>query len=141
MSLALLLFRGGGGGSAANTYTISPTGLITLSGTAPVTYISVKSYTISPSGTLLFSGTLPLSRTHVQANANGLISFSGTSVQTRVRATPSSGTLLFSGTLAQVRTRILSPLGLVVFSGSASVTFTAAGAVSTKQRTMVGTGL
>lgn len=75
-------------------------------------------YTMTPGGTITFTGTVLQRREHVQA-ISGSISFSGTSSQLLTRVFSPSGSITFSGDNSLLRTRLFTPSGNITFSGTA----------------------
>ena len=101
-----------GGGT---TYTMSPGGTITLSGSSN----QLRTRLQVPSGNITFSGTVPLLRTRLQTTSGSIV-FGGTapfSQQNTYTLSP-GGTITFSGTGNQVRERIQIPTGNITFSGT-----------------------
>ena len=125
-------------------YTITPSGEIVYSGTAPITFVPAGGviYTITPSGSINFSGAAPLIREEVLA-PSGSLSFSGSASNLRVRTQPTSGSIVFSGSPIQFHTRVSVPSGQIVFEGSAGITFVSGGGGSgtAGQRTLIGVGI
>lgn len=128
---------------APTIYTISPSGQVVFSGTAPITFTPAgagTTYTISPSGGVTFSGDANYSKNKI-LSPSGQIAFSGTVAQVHTKTLILSGQILFSGSSSQVHTRVDSVSGQVVFSGSAPLSFVSgAGTGGANQRLMVGTG-
>jgi len=130
----------------ANTYTLSVSGGVTLSGSVPL----LRERRQVSSGGIQFSGTIPLLRTRTQIPSGGItfggtapivfnapniytilpsggVVFSGTVPLRRERLFTPSGAVSFSGTAPLIRTRLLAPTGQVTFSGSAPILFIPAG--------------
>lgn len=84
----------------------------------PVSAGGGTTYTMSPGGTITFSGTVAQRREHVQPGS-GSITFSGTVAQRLTRAFSPSGSITFSGTVPLLRTRLQTTSGSIVFSGTA----------------------
>jgi hypothetical protein len=104
---------------SSNTYTLSPGGSFTFSGSSSV--IKTKQY--SPSGSVTFSGTATELKTKIQV-PSGNITYSGTASitltngSTTYTITP-SGTITFSGTTDYVKERVVYPTGSITYNGSA----------------------
>ncbi len=107
------------GAGSSNTYTLSPGGSFTFSGSSSV--IKTKQY--SPSGSVTFSGTAAELKTKIQV-PSGNITYSGTASltltngSTEYTITP-SGTITFSGTTDYVKERVIYPTGSITYNGSA----------------------
>lgn len=82
--------------------------------------IAGNTYTLSPGGTLTFSGTLNLLRER-QLVPTGSIVFSSSAGFLRERILVPVGSIVFSGVAALLRTRLFTPSGQIVFSGTAPI--------------------
>lgn len=101
----------------ANTYTMTPSGSITLTGVADTNRIRVQ----PSSGTVSFSGSAPFSQNNTYTfSISGAIGFSGTDSFLRTRTQVPTGEIAFSGTSILLKTRGFSPSGAITFSGDAS---------------------
>lgn len=127
----------GGGG---NTFTITPSGGVTLSGAAALlrTRVQVASGGITfsgaapqlrtraqiPTGGVILSGTapvtfVPVSGTIYTITPSGGVTFSGAAAQLRERVQVPAGGIILSGAVSMLRTRSIVPAGGIVFSGEA----------------------
>lgn len=105
--------------ATSNTYTLSPGGSFTFSGSSNV--LKTKQY--SPSGSITFSGTAPELKTKVQV-PSGLVTFSGTASLTLTNGSTTytmspGGTITFSGTTNYNKERVSYPTGSITFNGTA----------------------
>lgn len=128
--------------SGTNSFTISPTGQVTFSGTNTQvrgkvfnnsgqltlsgTNEQVKGKIFVPSGQITFSGTSPNIRGNV-FNNTGQVTFSGNSPFTSVNSFTinPTGSLTFSGTNLTIKSKVISPSGTVQFSGTSPVSIVA----------------
>lgn len=103
------------------TRTVTPSGGISFSGTAPAVRSTIK----TPTGGIILSGTAASVRGATRA-ASGGITLSGAATVLRSAVREAAGGLAFSGAAAvsffsAVQTRIITPAGGIVFSGTAAI--------------------
>lgn len=102
------------------SYTISPSGQISFSGTAS----NLRGYQFNNSGQISFSGTSPLSTDGVASytfTVSGGITLSGTDALIKGKIFEPSGSLTLTGSNLFIKSKILSPSGQITFSGSANM--------------------
>jgi len=96
-------------------------------------------YTLSPGGTITFSGTGGQIRERIQI-ATGNITFSGAVELLRTRTMVPTGDITFSGSATETRIRVIAPTGQITFTGTAPlIDPNAVGGVTT-WRTLTGMG-
>lgn len=127
-----------GGGT---TYTITPSGGITLAGTS----VDIKGKIFLPTGGVSFAGTggatFASGGTTYTISPTGGLTFGGTATQVRSKTITPSGGLTLSGTGLGLRTKVFSAAGGVSLSGTGSMTSnTTVGSTQTGERTKVGVG-
>jgi hypothetical protein len=83
-------------------------------------------YTLSPGGTVTFSGSSPFAREKV-ISAGGTVTFNGAATLIKTKVLSVVGSVIFSGSAPIVKTKVLSAGGLVSFSGTAPMNFIPAG--------------
>ncbi len=125
-----------GGGT---TYTITPSGGVTFSGTIP----TIRERQQVVSGQVTFGGTAPIdftgSATYTIIPSGGFV-LSGSPAQIHERAIFPAGGVVFSGAPAQIHEKVLVPSGRVTFSGSAAIIFIPAGGVVSNQLNRITVG-
>lgn len=107
-------------GSATTSYTISPTGSVSFSGTSAQIHIKV----FSVGGSILFSGNAPLSQvtpTTYTITPSGTVVFSGSAVMSKTSVLYATGQIVFGGSHTLMKTKILSAGGTLTLSGTANL--------------------
>lgn len=105
-------------GGGPNSYTITPSGGVTMSGAPAVSH----GRAFIPSGSIVFSGTAPVS-TGVIITPTGGVTLSGTATIVRGKAFLPSGAITFSGTAPLIRGNVIVPTGVITFTGTAPITY------------------
>lgn len=128
----------GGGGT---TYTITPSGGLTLGGTS----VDIKGKVIIPSGGVTFAGTgsmtFATTGTTYTISPSGGITFAGSATYIQSKTFIPTGGLSFSGTGLDLRTKIIDIGGGVSLGGTGNMTSnTSTGPVQSGERTKVGVG-
>lgn len=107
---------GGSEGGGTVSYTITPSGQLTLSGSTGIT----KTKIFLPSGNVSFTGTSDVVKTKV-INPSGNVTLSGSTDIAKGRILSPSGGLSLSGNAIPIRSKIIAPTGSITFSGTASL--------------------
>lgn len=98
------------------TYTLTPGGFLTFSGTA----IPLHQHTQFPSGSIVFSGVALQLHNKIQI-PTGFIVYSGAALEARIRAFNPTGNITFSGVSALVKNKLYLPTGTIVYSGASAL--------------------
>lgn len=124
--------------SGGTTWTITPSGGITFSGTNLFTHEKVY----APSGIITFSGNNSFVKEHVYTVSGGVtfsgavtvehnktydpsggVTFSGSNLFAHEKSYAPTGTITFSGTVPLIKNNVVEPSGTITFSGHSQVIF------------------
>lgn len=127
--------------ASGTSYTITPSGGITLSGSGT----EVNTKVLAVSGGVTFAGTgsmaFATTGTTYTISPSGGITFAGTGVQVRSKTIAPEGGFTFSGSGLDLRTKIIDISGGVTFGGTGSMTSNTSVVTGTVgERTKVGVG-